>query len=139
MSNPPDFPFPPPDPATDIPLFNSSRFSSYTFAPVRSGTDICAQGRPGGPVRFYLSHWSSRPDQKNECTVITEDCVIRILRALAVMPDTLTGMEFINILHYLPKYFEGKERSHGIIYVHQDDSCGEYVEYFRRGPDVEMM
>jgi hypothetical protein len=125
------------DPATDILLFQSSRYSSLFFAPVKSGTDIYVKINSGSPSRIYLLHWSERPGEMNECTAISEECAIRILRELAAMPETIAGMEFTNIYRHLPGYFIGKERSLGTVYVLQDEACGEYVEYFRKPPDVE--
>ena len=78
---------------------------------MKSGTDIYTKISPGSPQEFYLLHWSELPEGKNECVKISEECAVRLLRSLAVMPDTLAGMEFVNILHHLPAYYDGKKRS----------------------------
>jgi hypothetical protein len=164
-----------PDPAADIPLFLSSRFSAYSFRKITSGTDIYAKISPDKPVSYYLLHWSVRnraqvhgEEEKNskeffemldneqyECVPISEECTIRLLRGLSVMPDTLRGMKFANILHHLPGYFNvrrierseirereerdsvlrNKERSLDVVYIAEDDECGRYVEYFRQIPE----
>jgi len=51
------------------------------------------------------------------------------------MPDTLAGMEFVNILHHLPGYFLNKERSLDVVYILEDPECRKYTEYFREGPE----
>ncbi|MFA6333538.1 MAG: hypothetical protein WCX22_11330 [Methanoregula sp.] len=125
-------PDPRPDPATDILLFRSARFSSYTFSEVKSGTDIYMKITPGRTVKFYLLHWSERPGEMNECTAIPEDCTIRILRALAATPVTLPGMEFKNIYRYLPGYYLDEPRVPGT----GDDEKNSF-EYFRKPPEVQ--
>ena len=52
------------------------------------------------------------------------------------MPDTLAGMEFVNILHHLPDYFHNKKRSSDVVYILEDTECGEYFEYFRQPPEL---
>jgi len=91
------------DPATDILLFRSSRYSLYTFEPIKRGTDIYVRIKPDRPAHCFLRHWS---EQQDICTPVSEECAIRILRGLASIPETIMYMEFENILHFLPGYFK---------------------------------
>ncbi len=137
------------DPATRIPLFRSRRVSPYTLKRIPRGTDLYVNAGENKETTFLLLHWTEEEHGSVErcgdshtipysySTVpISEECAIRLLRNLILMPDTMTGVEFSNILKYVPNYFRGLERSLDVVYIFQDDSCGKYFEYFRQPPEI---
>lgn len=119
------------DPATDILLYRSARFSPYTLNEITSGTDIYAKISPGKSPALYLLHWSGR---RHECIPLPADCAVRLLRGLAVMPDTAKGIQYANIKKVLPEFFPKARRPRDVVYFLEDDPCGEYFNYFRQGP-----
>jgi hypothetical protein len=138
-----------PDPATDFPLFRSRRLCLYTLKRIPKGTDLYVKVDDNRETSFWLLHWSEDENGSLELSgntgkipysysaiAISEECAIRLLRGLILMPDTMSGVEYGHILKYVPRYFRGLERSVDVVYVWQDDSCGKYFEYFRQGPEI---
>jgi hypothetical protein len=134
------------NPATDIPLFRSRRISPYTLERIKKGTDLYATPNDTHQTSFYLLHWTEeeRTTPAGDCrqipysyatVAISEECAIRLLRGLILMPDTMSGVEFGNILKYVPSYFRGMERSLDVVYSYQDDSCGKYFEMLNLSRD----
>ncbi|WP_148277681.1 hypothetical protein [Methanoregula formicica] len=139
------------DPATGIPLFRSRKLSPYTMKRISKGTDIYLKVDEHKETSFYILHWT---EEEKGCTkgsedcrkipysystvTINEECAIRLLRGLVIMPDTRSGVEFGNILKYVPGYFRSVKRSLDVVYVVQDDSCEKYFEYFRQGPEISQ-
>jgi len=119
--------------ATVIPLFLVPRFSYYTGNTVRSGTDIFVSVIKDRPAAFFLLHWS---DQKNDCIPLPEACVIRLIKSLAVMPDTQRGVQFSSLAKYVPAFYEQPDEPADAFFLREDDSCGKYFEYFRQGPEI---
>jgi len=156
------------DPATRIPLFCSRRISPYTLRRIQKGTDLYVNAGENNETAFFLLHWTEEEHGSVErcgdsytipysysTVAISEECAIRLLRSLILMPDTMNGVEFSNILKYVPNYFRDRrtersearggedqkssivlERSLDVVYVLQDDSCGKYLEYFRQPPEI---
>jgi hypothetical protein len=134
------------NPATDIPLFRSQKRSRYTLERVPKGTDIYLKVDENNETSFSILHWT---EAENGCTngsgdctkipyttvTISEECAIRLLRGLVMMPDTRSGVEFGNILKYVPGYFRGIKRSVDVVYSYQDDSCGKYFEMLNLSRD----
>lgn len=117
-----------PDPATDIPLYRAVRFSPYSLSEITSGTDIYVKISLGNSPALYLLHWSGR---RHECIPLPADCAVRLLRGLAVMPDTAKGIQYANIKKILPEFFVRARRPREVVYFVEDDTCGEFFEYFR--------
>lgn len=120
-------------PATVIPLFLMPRFSYYTGNTIRRGTDIFVAILNGRPAAFFLLHWS---DHGNERIPLPEKCVLRLMKNLAVMPDTAPGVQYANLARYLPAFYEQPGERTDTVFVQENDACGEYVKYFRQGREV---
>jgi len=117
------------DPATDIPLFLVPRFSTFAGHTVKSGTDIFVTVINGRPASFFLLHWS---DQKNDCIHLPEACAIRLIKSLAVMPDTERGVQYANLAKYVPAFYERSDDLKDTVFMSENDVCREYVSYFRQ-------
>ncbi|PKG32211.1 hypothetical protein [Methanoregula sp.] len=118
--------------ATDIPLFLVPRFSYYTGNTVRSGTDIFVSVINGRPAAYFLLHWS---DHRNDCIPLPEACVIRLIKSLAVMPDTERGVQYSNLAKYVPGFYEQPDEPGDVFFLREDDVCRKYREHFRQGPE----
>lgn len=129
---PPDTRAPANEPATDIPLYLTPRFSYYAGHTVKNGTDIFVTIRNDRPAAYFLMHWSER---QNDGTPISEMCVIRLIRSLAVMPETVRGVQFVNLARYVPEYYERPEKTAPAVFP-DNDPCGEYAKYFRQGAEI---
>lgn len=101
------------DPAKDIPLHRSQRYSSRVFAPVKSGNDLLVHREPGGAVCFYLWHWSGDTGRKNTTTPVSEDFAAKYIRDLYGSRETMTGLEPMNLMEYLPYLYWREERKNG--------------------------
>jgi len=121
------------DPATDIPLFLVPRFSTFAGHTVKSGTDIFVTVINGRPASFFLLHWS---DHGNDCIPLPEACAIRLIKSLAVMPDTERGVQYENLAKYVPAFYERSEEPKDTVFIGENDVCREYVSYFRQGPKI---
>lgn len=121
------------DPATDIPLFLVPRFSTFAGHTVKSGTDIFVTVINGRPVSYFLMHWS---DHRNDCIPLPEACAIRLIKSLAVMPDTERGVQYANLAKYVPAFYERSDDLKDTVFMSENDVCGEYVSYFRQGPEI---
>lgn len=120
-------------PATDIPLFLVPRFSYYTGNTVRSGTDIFVTVIRDRPIRYFLLHWS---EQKNDCIPLPEACAIRLTKSLALMPDTMSGVQFKNLAQFVPVFYEQQDEPADTVFVMENDVCRKYVDYFRQSPEI---
>ena len=96
------------NPADDIPLFCSLRYSSYNFAPVESGTDLYAHKDPDGKICYYLWHWSEKPGCLNTSSFVTEDFAVCFIREMYTTEKIVIGLEHMNLLDYLPGLYWGK-------------------------------
>ena len=123
------------NPATDIPLYCAARFSPYTLSEITSGTDIYVKSSPGKSQAVYLLHWTGR---RHECIPLPADCAVRLLRGLAVMPDTAKGIQYANIKKWLPEFFTRDRRARDAIFFQEDELCGMYFEYFRKGSGLPL-
>lgn len=121
------------NPATDIPLFLTPRFSYYTGNTVRSGTDIFVTIIKDRPAAFFLVHWS---DHKNDRIPLPEACVIRLMKNLAVMPDTARGVQYANLAQFVPVFYEQQDEPADTVFVMENDVCRKYVDYFRQRSEI---
>ena len=97
------------NPANDVPLFRTLRYSLYNFALVGSGTDLYAHKDPERTVWFYLWHWSVVPGEVNTSSIVSEDFAIRFIREMYLSHKLVIGVDHMSLLEYLPKLYWGGE------------------------------
>jgi hypothetical protein len=102
-----------PDPATRIPLYCSPRYTSLTFAPVTSGTDLYAHRGPDGAVSLWLWHWSDVPGEACVPSCVTEEFAARFIQELFFDSPFVGGLEHANLVKCLPHLYWAAKRKGG--------------------------
>jgi hypothetical protein len=105
MKNPPTAKIPPLDPATDMILFRSLRYSLTTGLHHERGTDLYAKTDPGSPPVFYFRHWLWCDTGYGICEIIAKEEAARFIREQFSLPGFFTGWNHKGIYEILPEVY----------------------------------
>lgn len=98
------------NPATDIPLYRSPRYSLSDNARLHCGTDLFAHKAPSTRTYFYLWHWSTDSRETNICQITSEGSAIGFIRELWRTQVYVTGVKHEHLMKYLPDLYWTAEK-----------------------------
>jgi hypothetical protein len=96
---------PVPEPAPEIQLYHSQRYSLETHAPVRNGTDLMAKKDPDGNIRFWFRHWTWNGTETRTCQPTTREEAVRFIRNHIRKLEPVEGWNDIRLREYLPEVY----------------------------------